>query len=153
MMNEMCATFGTHMLCDDDGGFTCEDEGGFARREGEQLPARRRRRRRPGDAPYACDFCGATFKGRYRLTEHRRRHTGERAYPCADCDKTFVHCSGLSRHRRAHHGRPEDQARFACDVCGKRFRLRDSLTAHYGLHAGNNKARRGSRYRLVNPTA
>lgn len=73
---------------------------------------------------HRCEVCGMTFKIKNGLYEHRKRHT-EFQHKCNQCGKAFRKRISLRRHLEDHTGSVVKP--FACDFCGKSFRLKFNL--------------------------
>lgn len=114
---------------------------------------------------HECDICHKTFTTAYNLTTHGRTHSGERPYPCSKCRKHFKSSSNLNQHLRQVHSKEKQQNdddeihgikdektppmenvaesstlnsegfQYACQDCGRRFRLKCTLTAHRTVHS------------------
>lgn len=114
---------------------------------------------------HECDICQKNFTTAYNLTVHKRIHTNERPYCCLKCGKYFKSSSNLNQHLRQVHGKErssddndpkenvadyisnvksEDEQhgsfdlqefQYACNECGRRFRLKCTLTAHRTIHS------------------
>lgn len=72
--------------------------------------------------------CGMKFTRRQRLFQHVRYHKNPAAFRCDECKKTFHTAYSLDLHREEH--LPDDQKRFVCEPCGKRFFRQSRLRLH-----------------------
>ncbi|XP_023821993.1 zinc finger and SCAN domain-containing protein 2 isoform X4 [Oryzias latipes] len=102
-----------------------------------------------------CDVCGKTFGTKSGLSVHSWSHTEERPYKCDICDKAFGLKSLLKAHRKNHNKNQchicgktlsstrglswhlmshSEKRNFACDVCGKRFKIPSTLRIHKKIH-------------------
>lgn len=116
---------------------------------------------------HECDLCQKSFTTAYNLTVHKRIHTNERPYCCLKCGKYFKSSSNLNQHLRQVHGKErsseyEDEKeettesnsdvkdeteqlpslnlpefQYVCNECGRRFRLKCTLTAHRTIHSSD----------------
>ena len=69
------------------------------------------------DKPFACRFCGKTFRARSYVREHETVHTKEANFQCEMCDRRFTRARELRAHQRKHDGKEQ----WVCDQCPKRF--------------------------------
>jgi len=106
-----------------------------------------------GEKPYKCETCDKSFVRRFDLKIHKRTHTGERAHKCEVCNKSFTQSQHLKSHQRKHtretpyscevcglgyptlagrryHMLTHTPVDHACDVCGKKFVYKSTLTTH-----------------------
>lgn len=92
---------------------------------------------------YKCrhDNCGKTFKNSMARKNHETIHTGEMPYMCAQCGKQFRLKEKMEFHEKAVHTAEEDK-KFACEHCDKRFSVRPYLTAHLRTHDPEREAKR-----------
>ncbi|XP_055475379.1 zinc finger protein 45-like isoform X1 [Psammomys obesus] len=86
----------------------------------------------PGEEPYKCDECGASFRQTSCLQVHQRAHTGKKPYKCAECGKDFSWFSRLHAHHRVHTG----EKPYKCEECGKGFSSSSHLNIHCRVHTG-----------------
>ncbi|XP_063695683.1 zinc finger protein 665-like [Culicoides brevitarsis] len=79
-----------------------------------------------------CDFCGKQFKSNSELATHRRHHTGEKPFKCnfPGCTMEFRQQYDLTKHNSSIHSA---RRAFACDRCGKMFKLKGNLNNHVKL--------------------
>jgi len=88
--------------------------------------------------PYACDTCGRGFAQLGNLQKHMSVHTGERPHKCPKCTRCFSDISAMRRHCAAIH---DKDARYGCDLCGKRFLHLSSARSHRMQHDGTKPFR------------
>ncbi|XP_038220385.1 zinc finger protein 660-like [Zerene cesonia] len=80
---------------------------------------------------YSCKLCDYSTDSNRRYRYHMDKHRTANVQ-CKECGNTFVNTTGLKNHMRTIH---KALARVhACDVCGKRYRRRNSLLAHAQTH-------------------
>ncbi|XP_077455617.1 uncharacterized protein LOC144073555 [Stigmatopora argus] len=80
---------------------------------------------------YLCPNCGRLFRHVGRLRAHMLTHAPHQSYACSSCGKTLENWTKLWRHQRVHRQR---RGRFACSLCGKRFRFVESYKKHMNEH-------------------
>nr|XP_034963439.1 gastrula zinc finger protein XlCGF57.1-like isoform X2 [Zootoca vivipara]XP_034963442.1 gastrula zinc finger protein XlCGF57.1-like isoform X2 [Zootoca vivipara] len=82
--------------------------------------------------PYACVYCGRSFKESSSLIIHQRAHAGKRPYKCSDCGESFAERGDFRKHTVAH----MDDKPYECSHCGKSFHSNSHLRAHTRIHTG-----------------
>ncbi|KAJ8707288.1 hypothetical protein PYW08_011422 [Mythimna loreyi] len=80
---------------------------------------------------HVCDSCSKSFYNRKELIQHQTVHVEERPYKCQICHYSFKIIHDLKKHAINIHFRPK---RFACEICGKRFRLNKEMLVHKAVH-------------------
>ena len=84
----------------------------------------------PGADRHLCHFanCGKTFTKSCHLEAHLRNHMGAKPYQCPEpgCGVRFVRADDLRRHSFKHN----NNCRFMCKECGKRFYRKDHFNVH-----------------------
>ncbi|XP_052866252.1 zinc finger protein 780A-like [Anopheles cruzii] len=77
---------------------------------------------------YSCKRCDKTFEKWPLLKIHvaTDHENAPPSFPCTQCNKTFINVSRLRVHEKIH----DTHLRFACDVCGDRFRYNGLLSRH-----------------------
>ncbi|XP_076660554.1 uncharacterized protein LOC143363861 isoform X10 [Halictus rubicundus] len=115
------------------------------------------------DGSYTCDICQTVFEQKSKILRHiTSKHSFHRPFKCATCDKTFKYKCDLKAHRLVHQDvdssllhccdkcdyrtktknnlkshyirRHTDDYKFACEHCGKRFKMEWDLKFHIGTH-------------------
>ena len=86
-----------------------------------------------GEKPYSCCLCEQSFSLRQTLDEHQSVHSGARAFPCSVCNTSFATRKTLRSHMATH----ETEKKFVCShaACGRKFKRKDTLTAHERSHS------------------
>ena len=109
-------------------------------KEGTNKPPIKRRRRKKGEGvgneERFCKICGEYVTG---YLEHlKNTHKEGKRFKCPKCDKTFSRSHGIHNHMLTHTGeRPH-----LCYVCGRSFKLKDSLREHTARHQVRHTAGR-----------
>nr|XP_031846104.1 gastrula zinc finger protein XlCGF46.1-like [Nomia melanderi] len=118
------------------------------------------------DGTYTCDICQTVFEQKSKILRHiTSKHSFHRPFKCAACDKTFKYKCDLKAHRLVHQDidssllhccdkcdyrtktknnlkshyirRHTDDYKFACEHCGKRFKMEWDLKFHIGTHGAS----------------
>ncbi|XP_054913690.1 zinc finger protein 646 isoform X2 [Poeciliopsis prolifica] len=85
---------------------------------------------------HRCDQCGRSYRHAGSLLNHKKSHkTG--VFRCSVCQKRFYNLLALKNHHRSHF----DLKRFACQECGKAFKLQKQLLNHLRKHKQNRPDR------------
>lgn len=118
------------------------------------------------DGTYTCDICQTTFEQKSKILRHiTSKHSFHRPFKCSTCDKTFKYKCDLKAHRLVHQDidssllhccdkcdyrtktknnlkshyirKHTDDYKFACEHCGKRFKMEWDLKFHVGTHSNS----------------
>ncbi|XP_046141155.1 zinc finger protein 320-like isoform X8 [Osmia bicornis bicornis] len=118
------------------------------------------------DGTYTCDICQTTFEQKSKILRHiTSKHSFHRPFKCQTCDKTFKYKCDLKAHKLVHQEidssllhccdkcdyrtktknnlkshyirRHTDDYKFACEHCGKRFKMEWDLKFHVGTHSNS----------------
>ena len=92
--------------------------------------------RRAGEKPYRCGDCGRSFPVYASYQRHRVTHSDARPFRCVLCSKAFRLRETLKKHARDAHAAV---ARYACAVCGARYRHPYDLRNHMEKHTGRTR--------------
>ncbi|XP_036072527.1 zinc finger protein ZFMSA12A-like isoform X2 [Oryzias melastigma] len=113
------------------------------------------------NANFRCDICGKKFGAERALNLHSWSHAEERPHKCDLCDKSFGLKSLLQAHRKNHNKwqchlcnrslsssralawhlmSHSEKRHFACEVCGKRFKILHTLNIHKKVHMNRERS-------------
>uniref|UniRef100_A0A3P9PW09 Zinc finger protein 646 n=1 Tax=Poecilia reticulata TaxID=8081 RepID=A0A3P9PW09_POERE len=85
---------------------------------------------------HRCDQCGRSYRHAGSLLNHKKSHkTG--VFKCSVCQKRFYNLLALKNHQRSHFDLKRSVHRFACQECGKAFKLQKQLLNHLRKHKQN----------------
>lgn len=107
------------------------------------------------DKPFSCTKCPGKFKSMNDLKIHSVVHMTERKYACDQCGKTFIAPRALKVHKckfkNIQFGKnsnfilfatvthTDNNRRFQCETCLKRFPSNYKLTEHTRTHTGEKR--------------
>lgn len=82
-------------------------------------------------APCICDICGKVCPNSVAFNQHKhKKHTMKiRRFKCETCNRWFMTEKNRNSHRETH------KINYACEQCGKKFKIRDYLTKHLRVHS------------------
>ncbi|XP_026668178.1 zinc finger protein 62 homolog [Ceratina calcarata] len=76
----------------------------------------------------SCDKCDKVYSTRQGLIEHQKAHEDDFYLECSICHLRYKRKAGLRHHQIRVHSNIE--AKYMCDHCGKRFKLKVDLGLH-----------------------
>ncbi|CAB3375634.1 Hypothetical predicted protein [Cloeon dipterum] len=80
---------------------------------------------------FQCEVCGRSLLSAAHLRQHRLGHDESApSFECAECGKRFRHLRSLREHVQLHSGAKG----HVCELCGKAYAMRHSLTTHRRTH-------------------
>ena len=87
------------------------------------------------ERPFKCTQCSKGFLTKSHLRNHMVTHTGEKNYKCKEngCKSFYSSVSSLKKHYYTVHC-PDDQKKFQCDLCFKKFGQQTFLNQHRKAH-------------------
>ncbi|XP_050419627.1 oocyte zinc finger protein XlCOF26-like [Adelges cooleyi] len=78
-----------------------------------------------------CALCSKGFKRKRSLEVHMESHVIEKPFQCTTCLRFFKNKQCLKKHHiRKHSGTKA----YSCDVCNRKFSLKDALVSHEKTH-------------------
>lgn len=78
---------------------------------------------------YLCSVCSKTFKTKGNLEQHLKIHQEREPYKCPECDFESKVNIAIHKHRQIHNSGSQ-----ICDVCGKGYKDKSTLTKHKRVH-------------------
>ncbi|XP_070199754.1 zinc finger protein 420-like [Littorina saxatilis] len=94
----------------------------------------------PQDSSLSCQECSFRTHSQARLTIHRRNHTKQQELTCNICGLILGEPASLKTHMKRRHAEGADENTFACELCEKRFRIRNDLVRHLRVHSKEDSA-------------
>ncbi|XP_053962180.1 transcription factor grauzone [Anastrepha ludens] len=82
--------------------------------------------------------CNKKLFHRLEIVQHAYKHHDPEFFKCKVCQKLFSEQATLSRHMIAAHA-PEEELKFHCDQCPKRFSRQKKLELHRNSHVPKNE--------------
>jgi len=86
-----------------------------------------------GDKPWHCNYCEKAFNQKSILNRHLLTHSDAKLFSCNICQLSFTEKGAVTRHIAAIHNKQEKN--WVCDVCDKKFIIKEYLTKHKFLHS------------------
>ncbi|XP_050540127.1 gastrula zinc finger protein XlCGF42.1-like [Daktulosphaira vitifoliae] len=83
-----------------------------------------------------CSICSKGFKRKRSLEIHLKTHVIEKPFQCITCSKYFKNKQCLKKHLIRKHS---DIKAYSCDICKRKFSLKDSLVSHKKIHVGSTQ--------------
>ncbi|XP_021368304.1 zinc finger protein 37-like isoform X33 [Mizuhopecten yessoensis] len=94
-----------------------------------------RKRDVPGVLKYSCTECGKYFQTNSGKSRHMFcYHSNDQRFVCRICHKRCENDSAFRRHMLCH----SDERAFKCNVCGRTFKHKETLTAHTSVKHKEN---------------
>ncbi|KAL3863987.1 hypothetical protein ACJMK2_005704 [Sinanodonta woodiana] len=81
---------------------------------------------------HKCELCPKSYISKRSLKEHLLEHVGEKNHVCDLCGQRFLSAGRLWMHSKRWH--PDENTSFACEICGKSFKMSASLRDHMVVH-------------------
>ena len=87
-------------------------------------------------APYKCLICDYKSKSKSDVRLHfHKKHLREKLYKCIGCDFRQVASGPVVTHwNQIHNPNREDQLKFVCETCGKKYQQPGELKVHVFVH-------------------
>ncbi|XP_013170476.1 PREDICTED: zinc finger protein 184-like [Papilio xuthus] len=82
--------------------------------------------------PFSCTVCDKTFSRNAHLRDHMKSHSESRDFVCDICGKASKSSAALRMHRKIH----QQECKFSCIKCGAKFKRGGELRAHVTVHTG-----------------
>ncbi|KAL0269295.1 UNVERIFIED_CONTAM: hypothetical protein PYX00_007083 [Menopon gallinae] len=86
--------------------------------------------------PFECDTCGKRVRTTGSLRSHQKLHYDSKILKCEYCDEKFRFNQQRIHHTRRHHTKERP---FACDLCDRRFEVKQELKRHLFVHTSVNR--------------
>jgi uncharacterized Zn-finger protein len=85
---------------------------------------------------FKCNTCNISFKSKQSLIDHENRHLGIKMFTCKDkaCNKGFITKALLESHLKTHEKIDNEDKKFECDICNKKFVSKSYLKVHKKIH-------------------
>ncbi|XP_045537935.1 zinc finger protein 540-like [Papilio machaon] len=82
--------------------------------------------------PFSCPVCDKTFSRNAHLRDHMKSHSESRDFVCDICGKASKSSAALRMHRKIH----QEECKYSCIKCGAKFKRSGELRAHVTVHTG-----------------
>ncbi|XP_049835558.1 uncharacterized protein LOC126279123 isoform X1 [Schistocerca gregaria] len=80
---------------------------------------------------HRCELCGNLFSTKTALKIHiAGSHLGHMSHQCDICGKGFMQKNHLLRHMDTHIREGQDEDKFSCDSCEKKYKTEEKLDSH-----------------------
>lgn len=83
---------------------------------------------------FKCDQCDQTFPKLCKFKLHRKEHGIDMNAPVFYCDKCNYKSTQKYYYEAHYARRHSEDAKFECDHCGKKYKLKEDLRFHIGVH-------------------
>nr|XP_014273914.1 zinc finger protein 583-like isoform X3 [Halyomorpha halys] len=84
----------------------------------------------PGEADkFQCNICKKNYCDRDSLRKHELKHDQSKTFQCKHCKNKYVDKFTFKQHLATH-----QVPKFICEVCGRKFRWKNSLNIHLQMH-------------------